>query len=306
MLNFERVKSNPDVFQAMTSLTLEEFGVLCTAFGKAWEEYFGVEKKSDPSGPGKRPELRTLEDNLFFILFYLKCYPLQIIIGFLFGMAQSTANEWIHKLTAVLRIALNNLEALPERNPGAVPAYIQNKHSGDVDGKQQHLVIDGTERRIERPSDTETQKFYYSGKKKCHTVKNNIIVGANDRKIIYLGDTHEGKKHDKKIADEENVQFPEGTDLDKDTGFQGYEPDGVNTHQPTKKPRGGQLTEAQKQENRLLSSLRVVVEHVIGGVKRLHIVKDVFRNKKEDFDDLVMELACGLYNFRSDFRLKKY
>ena len=112
--------------------------------------------------------------------------------------------------------------------------------------------------------------------------------------------------HDKKIADNENVEFPEGTVLDKDTGYQGYEPAGVKTYQPKKKPKGGELTEEEKEENRLLSKLRVVVEHVIGGVKRLHIVKDVFRNKKEDFEDLVMEIACGLHNFRTDCRHTTY
>jgi len=300
MLSFDRVKSNVEVFQAMTSITVEEFMILCTAFETAWETYFGVKKESEPSGPGRRPELRSLEDNLFFILFYLKCYPLQMVIGFLFGMSQSTANDWIHKLTSVLRIALDNLEALPERDPTAVSKYLLSQE------EQQRLAIDATERRVERPSDNDTQKFYYSGKKKCHSVKNNIIVGEIGRKIIYLGDTHEGKMHDKKIADSENVEFPEGTELDKDTGYQGYEPPGVKTYQPKKKPKGGELTEEEKEENRLLSRIRVVVEHVIGGVKRLHIVKDVFRNKKEDFEDLVMEIACGLHNFRTDCRHTTY
>ena len=66
MLCFDRVKSNPEVFKAMTSITVEEFMILCTAFGDAWETYFGVKKESEPAGPGRRPELRTLEDNLFF------------------------------------------------------------------------------------------------------------------------------------------------------------------------------------------------------------------------------------------------
>ena len=42
--------------------------------------------------------------------------------------------------------------------------------------------------------------------------------------------------------------------------------------------------------------MRIVVEHVICGVKRCRIVKDVFRNTKDKFDDLVMEIACGLHN----------
>lgn len=50
--------------------------------------------------------------------------------------------------------------------------------------------------------------------------------------------------------------------------------------------------------NQIISKTRIVVEHLIGGVKRCRIVKEVFRNTREGFDDLAMEIACGLYNFR--------
>ena len=69
-----------------------------------------------------------------------------------------------------------------------------------------------------------------------------------------------------------------------------------------KKPRGQDLTLADKFLNRLFSIERIVVEHVLSGVKRCHIVKDVFRNTKADFTDLVMEVACALHNLRVDFR----
>lgn len=71
----------------------------------------------------------------------------------------------------------------------------------------------------------------------------------------------------------------------KDKGFQGYEPEGVITQQPKKKPKGKVLSTSDKFMNSVISSYRVVVEHVISGIKRCHIVKDVFRNTKEGFDD---------------------
>ena len=76
--------------------------------------------------------------------------------------------------------------------------------------------------------------------------------------------------------------------------------------QPKKKPRDGELTDQEKESNRLISSVRVVVEHVIGGIKRCRIVKDIFRNTKEKFDDLAMEVASGLHNFRSAHRHTAY
>jgi len=114
-----------------------------------------------------------------------------------------------------------------------------------------------------------------------------------------LGSIWEGKKHDKIICDEERHEFPDGSILYKGTGYQGYEPSGVDTRQPKKKPRSGELTES---ENTLISKMRITVEHVLCGVKRCRIVKDIFRNTKDGFDDLVMEIACGLHNFRTAYR----
>ena len=72
------------------------------------------------------------------------------------------------------------------------------------------------------------------------------MVGLDDRQIKYLGKTHEGKKHDKKICDEENITVPAGSDLYRDSGFQGHDLPGVNIHQPKKKPRGGELRACEK------------------------------------------------------------
>jgi hypothetical protein len=113
-----------------------------------------------------------------------------------------------------------------------------------------------------------------------------------------LSQTYEGKRHDKKIADDENPTFPQDLSLYKDTGFQGYEPQGVKTFQPHKKPRGKELTPEQQEQNTLISRVRIVIEHVIAGIKRCRIVKDLFRNTKEKYDDLVMEIVCGLHNLR--------
>ena len=122
---------------------------------------------------------------------------------------------------------------------------------------------------------------------------------------MYLSRTVEGKKHDKKLADEENIEYPEGTIMEQDTGFQGFAPLGVIIKQPKKKPRGGELTEAEKEVNRSLSSIRVVIEHLISGAKRLRIVKEELRLKVENISDDLMEIACGTHNFR-DLMRKPY
>jgi len=122
--------------------------------------------------------------------------------------------------------------------------------------------------------------------------------GIHTRKVNYLSQTYAGKCHEKRIAEEENPIYPEDSCVYKDTGFQGDEPAGVKTFQPCKKPKGQELTPEQKERNRLISSIRIVIEHIISGMKRCRIVKDLFRNTKEKYDDLGMEIACALHNFR--------
>lgn len=117
-----------------------------------------------------------------------------------------------------------------------------------------------------------------------------------------MGDTASGKTHDKKLCERENLAFPANALLDKDNGFQGYEPKGVITFQTKKKPRNGELSAEEKFINKIFSSTRISVENVFSGVKRCRIVKDVYRNFKEGFEDLVMEIACGLHNFRQECR----
>ena len=75
-------------------------------------------------------------------------------------------------------------------------------------------------------------------------------------------------------------------------------PEGVITKQPKKKPRGGELTKAEKAANRELSRVRVVIEHLISGAKRLRIVKEEMRLKVENVSDDLMETACGMHNLR--------
>lgn len=118
------------------------------------------------------------------------------------------------------------------------------------------FMIDRIEWPINRPKDQEERKTYYSGKKKAHTVKNNVITHRGG-KVVYVSDTYEGKKNDKRIADEEGHQFPEGSKLWQDLGFQGYSPDGVEIQPPQKKPRGKELTAEEKDSNRGISSIRV-------------------------------------------------
>jgi DDE superfamily endonuclease len=101
------------------------------------------------------------------------------------------------------------------------------------------LALDGTERRRQRPQDAIAQTAPYSGKKKTHTDKNLLLVNESTGKVSYLGPTIAGKTHDKKAADAASILYPDNATLNKETGFQGYEPAGMLTAQPKKAERAG-------------------------------------------------------------------
>jgi len=124
--------------------------------------------------------------------------------------------------------------------------------------------------------------------------------------ICFLSATYEGKEHDKSLADLEGYTLPRGSCLYQDMGFQGYTREGITIVPPQKNLPGRELTPPEKVANRAISSIRIRIEHAIGGVKRYRIVKDKLRLLKDGIRDIIMETCCGLHNFRLRYRPWNY
>lgn len=298
MLHYSALRDHPVKFLAMTGYTTTEFEALLPSFTSQFTQFVqsqtlrGQPRQQRAYTTYRNGVLPTIEDKLLFILVYLKQATTQEVHANLFGMHQPDANRWLHLLHPLLNQALANLGELPVREADAL----------SLEAEEGALYFhDGTERPIQRPQDTQDQRLYYSGKKKQHTLKNNVIIDASC-KVRFLTATCEGKKHDKRVADDVAYPIPQGSTLCQDTGFQGFSLEGVCILQPKKKPRGQSLSVKDRLTNRWISSLRIRIEHAIGGVKRYRIVKDKLRNWKTGFRDQVMETCCGLHNFRLRFR----
>lgn len=230
MLRYENLTPRPLRLLALTGLARREFEELLPAFDKAYMTHYpiGKKKRKRAVGGGRKATLLTREDQLLFILVYQKTYPLQVVMAELFGFSQPSANYWIHHLLPVLLDALDTLQLLPERN-GARLADHERRQPEPPD-----LVIDGTERRRQRPKDPEKQALHYSGKKKAHSDKNVVIVNTASKRVAFLSTTYAGKTHDKKVADQEQIRYPRHCILRQDTGFQGYQPRVARLCQPKK------------------------------------------------------------------------
>jgi hypothetical protein len=156
---------------------------------------------------------------------------------------------------------------------------------------------DGTERPIPRPHDATEQKPCDRGKKTRHMLKNLLLINQAVR-LLFLSETHPGRVHDQRIADTTPDPLPTGSQRLQESGFHAFTLGGVDILQPTKKPRGHELTRAQKARKRKLARRRVRIEHVNSRVKRCRMLKETIRMWNAGIRDMVMEIGCALHNFR--------
>jgi hypothetical protein len=302
MISVNRTLRSYRLIRATTGLSASEFKSLVESFVRELQKERriryerGVEhgfRKRSPGG-GKIGTLRAPTEKLFFILFYYKCYPTFDVLGLLFDLDRSNACRNVQKLTVIAENVLGKEMVLPERKISTVEELLELL----TDVKD--LFIDGTERPIQRPEDRAKQKANYSGKKKAHTRKNLLIADKN-RRIGYLSPPAEGKKHDYGMFKElfPPGLFPKSITLWRDRGFTGIKRDypAARVMMPKKKPKGGALTDVEKARNKAISGFRVQVEHAIGGLKRFGIATEKCRNKDSQFNDRVIAISCGLWNY---------
>lgn len=253
MLNIERILGQDRLLRATTGLNRKAFEELLVKFEAVylcWSQKREKPRQRKPGG-GRKARLTTSNEKLFYILFYFKCYPTFDLAAVLFDFARSQANRWVHRLQPILEKTLGERKVLPLRKLTSIEEFI--KHFPTV----KEVIVDGTERPICRPKDPEKQTEYFSGKKKRHTSK-NLAATSIKKRILVLTPSTTGKTHDKKIQDREDIigAIPDEIPVLGDLGFLGVQKEYVNIHLPHKKPRGGELTSQQKEDNRKLAQKR--------------------------------------------------
>lgn len=307
---------NDRQFKALTGMSRTEFEQFLPTFTEAYEELrqeaYEAQRGTRQRKPGGGPKgkLVTMSQKLLFILYYWKVYPCYDVLGFQFGMDGSKACTNVHALWPVLKRALATHDVLPKREFGSVEEL--REAFADI----AELFIDATERPHVRPQDDEEQRKKFSGKKKRHMVKNTVISTACQW-ILFFGLTVAGSVHDYGRFKEE-FPFPEGGGKEAlatwfedfvlwlDLGYQGIQKKyaAKAIKMPHKKPRKSKtnpspsLTPEQKTENQAISRVRVIVEQAIGGLKRLGILVQRFRNHTKDFVDEAGIIGAGLWNWK--------
>ena len=158
--------------------------------------------------------------------------------------------------------------------------------------------IDSTEQQIPRPVNNRRRKAYYSGKKKTHTVKTQVMVSKNGT-IIHKVGYKKGRQHDYDIYKKNHPITPKEVVNVFDLGYLGVEKEYPNqlSSLPNRKKRSMKLSQEELEYNKSHSKIRIVIEHAICRLKKYNILADVFRNKLRKYSK-VSDIVSGLINYR--------
>ena len=264
------------------------------------------------AGAGRR-HAHTLRDRLLMTLVWLRVYTTYEVLGFFFGLNKTNVEDNLKDVLATLEgmTAFAFERPVPERQKLRTPQALMDAFPDVV------LVIDAKEQRIQRPRSTkgdappfEQQKPYYSGKKKAHTLKNQVGVRPDGYIDAVSESVPGGANHDltllrqTKLLDKLRPEEAAMTDKGYD-GVQKDYPD-VCIYQPFKARRGHALSPEHKAYNRHLSRYRIVVEHTLAQLNRFAVLSQVFRHARESHS-AVVRVVAGLVNRRTAVQpLKSY
>lgn len=340
MLTVKKLRRKPKHFRNFTGLTVQQFDRLLAALEPLYEQAH-ARRLSNPNrlrarGAGRKFELE-LPERLLMSLMYLRLYLTQTLLGYLFGLDTSNVNREIQG--RMLGVLWEVLPVPTQEEPLdlALAASADDAAGGGGGGggggddrfgrtsgggkrkrkigtleellekhpEFEEVFVDGTEQELPKPKDKGRRRDLYSGKRKRHTAKMQVV--STKKFILHLSRYVPGRVSDLLLLRATGVmrQIPkEGVVVRVDKGYEGIEEEypEVKIEKPRKARRDHPLTVLEKILNRAISALRMPVEHVIGHLKKYQLLAGVYRGEPERYDESALVIA-GLHNYRELGRL---
>jgi hypothetical protein len=268
-ISFGKLSKHKVIFLRLTGVSLSDFEEIVSRVRPAWDK-LELKKKSY----GRRCHAETLEDKVLCVMMYYRTYITHEFLGYLFDLHNSNICRLLKKIEPLL----------------AKKISIQKDRSLTPD-KILELIADVTEQPTQRPK--RKQKGSYSGKKKCHTIKTEIIIDTGG-KVHNVSKSHKGRIHDFRIRKMEKP-LPINSNKYADSGYQGWQKLQSHVTIPFKRRKKQELTLEQKRHNRELASFRIRVEHKIRQIKTFKIMSECYRNFQKKYG-LRFNIIAGIVN----------
>jgi hypothetical protein len=298
ILCYDRLSGHPAVFKSMTGLSLKEFDTLAEDLVPDQVAALAAERDRpgrDRAPGGGAPFVLDHRDQLLLVVVWLRHYPIYAVLGYLFGGSKSTVSRVVARVLPVLVAAGRDTMRMPD--PGRQRRKKLHDLLADTPGLA--VIVDTFEQPIERPKDRKHADTFYSGKKKRHTLKVQVVVDEETGALVDVSESSPGPMSDMTVLKASCVmdRLPEGIGMLGDLAYVGMDkllPD-KRAAAPRRKPRGKLRPEADISYNREFSRRRVKVEHSIGRMRRFKSVAEVDRHHQRHHTGRVVAVA-GLVN----------
>ena len=292
MITYASLCQHPRAFRSLTGHTPEQFALLMADFAPAHQQRRAAASTTRRKG---RPRQRAvgagskyrhdLPTRLLMTLFWARVYPSLEVLGFFFGLDKTNVHDAINDILATL----DTLADFPFERPAKERQKLHSVAAVMDAFPDVSLVIDAKEQRIQRPKSSkedDRQKPYYSGKKKCHTLKNEIAVQPDGTIGAISQSVPGGAVHDLTLLRGTGLigrLDPESEAVMLDKGYDGIRKDYPEhtIYQPFKARRNHPLTPEQKAYNRHLSGYRIVVEHTNAQLNQFQVLAQVYRHGRQ-------------------------
>jgi DDE superfamily endonuclease/Helix-turn-helix of DDE superfamily endonuclease len=274
----------------MLGINLEAFQCLTAQVKKAQNTYQSEQEaekiRINAKGAGRPPKL-SLEESMALCLFYLRHNPTFEVLGMIFEVSRSEAHVTFHwGLNWIRQVLPASLYEEFGHDP-ELWSLIQEILRGEV------LLTDSTEQSRERPQDKEIQKDWYSGKKKQHTQKTQILGTSDALDIVDVIAGVKGPTADINLFREQQPRLHPEQQFMGDKAYIGAE----RMTTPHKKPKKKELTDEQRAENKVISGKRIFIEHLMCRLKVFRILCHQFRLNSRRYR-MVMLAICGLLRLK--------
>ena len=297
MLSYNRLSKKPSLFKSFTGLSIQQFNDIYKEIKSKYKKYeiqrLSLKRRRERNvGAGRHFKL-IVEDRVIMVLVYYRLYITYTLAGFLFDLDQSNICRGIQKIESLIRKCI----PIPQKTYNITKRL---KTTGEVEKYFPGFMafIDCTEQQIPRPIDKRKRKMYYSGKKKRHTVKNQLVVNNKGYIVCKLGHK-KGRRHDYDVYKKNHPVTPKDVLNVFDLGYVRVEKDFPEqlSSLPKKKKRNLELSQEEKDYNKNHSRKRIVIEHTICRLKKYRIMNDVFRNRLRKYNR-ISDIVAGLINYR--------
>jgi hypothetical protein len=280
MMRYLYLSSYSNVFRAMTGLHISEFDELVA---EVMPQYVAAER-TRLSRPGRQREIGAghpfalkERDHLLLTVVWLRVYPTQEVLGYLFGVSDTAARSVIERVLPVLEKAGRDTMRLPD------PGRKRRRKLDELllDTPELAVVIDSFEQRVQRPRDKTAADSLYSGKKKTHTLKSQVAVDEETGQVVDVAESVAGPTADMTLLAQSTLmdRLPQGLGGLGDLAYVGIDKLGRGAA-PRRKPRGQARPPDDVAYNTAFSKRRIVVEHTIGRLRRYQALSQTDRHHR--------------------------